>query len=149
MEEKTDSEYHKKTAEVMDIFNKTGSNLYQAGKIMGYSASTDRIHHTISKEPCDEWGEYPAAYSVFKFGDDANPRYLVLSAILNENKKDEFALTHDFFESFPDSSYEPSRDRLMNVSFEKKDLCIIVENLMRGGILAGHLMKGAEKQNGK
>lgn len=142
MEKKIDSEYYKKTAEVMDIFNKTGSNLHKDGKILGYSIATDRIYHTISNDPDDEWGEYPAAYSIFKFGDNANPGYLVLSAILDENKKDEFTLAHDFLDRLPEGSYEPSKDRQMNVSFEKKDLCTIVENLMKGGILAGHLMKG-------
>jgi len=134
-----EKEYKDKVVEVIDILSKTGESLFKRGKILGYSTATDRVYQTVSNE--FEWDEFPVAYGILKFGDNSNPNYLILSAILDEKNKSEFSLAHDFFRSFPSlSEFKPSKDRLNRISFKKKDLSVLVENLMKGEILAGNIM---------
>jgi len=101
------TDYFEKVSEVMKLFNEAGIILIRQGEILGYQINTDRVHHTISNDPQGDWGEYPAVYGSYKFGNNANPRFVILSATLDKKLKEQkgvVALTHEVKKTLPDFS---------------------------------------------
>jgi hypothetical protein len=96
------SRYKENVVKVVDTLNKAGENLFKKGKVLGYGAVTDRIYHTISNDPETEWSEYPVAHAFFKFGDNLNSNYIVLSARIRKEEKHHFNVSYQVLPNLPE-----------------------------------------------
>jgi hypothetical protein len=130
--------YNEKVAEVMGLFNEAGAILLKEGSILGYGATTDRVHHTISNDTQGDWGEYPVAYAFYKFGDNSNPRFVILSATLDKEVKNlegMFSFAHEVKERLPNFSeylLKPHKDRGEPSFWNARNLADIINIAIRG-----------------
>lgn len=91
--------YQERVNKVTEILQEAGAILYKINKISGYGVFTDSLHSTIINDPEGDWGEYPVAHAVFKFGRLDNPRYFYTKARISKNAAKEkidfgFVLSH-------------------------------------------------------